>query len=105
MKPRTVGPPSGQQHEPWMAEKREDRADPVGALDSIAEMEGHMVDEVEARTGLLDSYSAPDLALAIEPAAAVKALRAPSAIVPMVNADNNQHGFDEDMRWRTTCTA
>ena len=75
-----------------------------GALDSVAEMEGHM-DEVETRTGLLDSYSAPDLALAIEPAAAVKALRAPSAIVPMVNADNNQHGFDEDLRWRTTWTA
>ena len=75
MKPRTVGPPSGQQHEPWMAEEREDRADLAGALDAIAEMEGHMVDEVETRTSLLDSYSAPDLAFAIEPAAAVEALR------------------------------
>jgi hypothetical protein len=28
----------------------------------------------------------------------VEALRVPSATVPMVNADNNQHGFDKDMR-------
>jgi hypothetical protein len=69
-----------------------------GALDSIPRMEGRMVDEAETRTGPLDSYSAPDLALAIEPAAAVGALRVHSAIVPMVNADNNQHGFDENMR-------
>jgi hypothetical protein len=81
-----------------MAEEREDRADLAGALDFIAEMKGHMVDEVETRTGPLHSYSAPDLALAIEPAAAAEALRAPSATVPMVNADNSQHGFDENMR-------
>ena len=30
--------------------------------------------------------------------AAVEALRAPFAIVPLVNADNNQHSFDENMR-------
>lgn len=30
--------------------------------------------------------------------AAVEALRVPFAIVPLVNADNNQHSFDENMR-------
>ena len=30
--------------------------------------------------------------------AAVEALRVPFALVPLVNADNNQHSFDENMR-------
>ena len=30
--------------------------------------------------------------------ATVEALRVPFAIVPLVNADNNQHSFDENMR-------
>ena len=55
-----------------MAEKCEDRADLVRALHSIPRMEGHIADEVEARTGPLDSHSAADLALVVEPAAALK---------------------------------
>ncbi len=72
MNARTSGPLSDQQHEPWMADEHEDRADLMRAPDSIAEMEGHMANEVEARTGPLDSYSAADLALVVELAAAVK---------------------------------
>ena len=53
MKPRTADPLSDQQHEPWMAEEREDRADLMRAPDSIPGMEGHMVEEVEAREGRL----------------------------------------------------
>ena len=30
--------------------------------------------------------------------AAVQALKSPFVIVPLVNADNNQHSFDENMR-------
>jgi acetylornithine deacetylase/succinyl-diaminopimelate desuccinylase-like protein len=30
--------------------------------------------------------------------AAVQALKIPFVIVPLVNADNNQHSFDENMR-------
>ena len=37
--------------------------------------------------------------------AAVQALQSPFVIVPLVNADNNQHSYDENMRLATTATA
>ncbi len=40
-----------------MAEEREDRANLIKALDSIAKLEGFMVDRVEQRTGPLDDFS------------------------------------------------
>ena len=72
MNPRTSGPLSDQQHEQRMAGECEGRVGLVMALDSIADMEGHMAEEVEARTGPLDIYSGADLAFVVELAAAVK---------------------------------
>ena len=58
-----------------LAEEREDRANLVKALDSIAKMEGFIMDRVEQRSGPLDSYTADDLALVIELANAAKQRR------------------------------
>ena len=38
MKPRTAGPLSGQQHEPWMAEEREDDVQTRGPIEVPVEI-------------------------------------------------------------------
>lgn len=49
-----------------LSEQREDRANMIKALDSIAKLEGYMIDRVETRTGPLDQMSAADLQMMIE---------------------------------------
>ncbi len=58
-----------------LSEEREDRANLVKALDSIAKVEGHWVDRTETGSGPLDAYNADDLRLVIELASAVKQQR------------------------------
>lgn len=79
------------------------KADEVSASSSAARTDLNAPISKWLQTVMHDTYGKPPVQIrmmggTVPTGAAVQALKSPFVIVPLVNADNNQHSFDENMR-------
>ncbi|GAA0836193.1 dipeptidase [Cupriavidus pauculus] len=78
-------------------------ADEVSASSSAARTDLNAPISKWLQSVMQDTYGKPPVQIrmmggTVPTGAAVQALKSPFVIVPLVNADNNQHSFDENMR-------